>query len=87
MFSGQILNDNRLLEFRMTREPEQAAGQDFRIRAATLWLRVDMRHHQRSRSRDRSSSMAGCVPTLWVFSVDPDLGEEITRLEAQVIIN
>lgn len=78
--TGQFLNDNRLLEFRMSKEPEQATGQELRVRAATLWLRVDLRASHRSRAR-----MPGvCVPTLWVFTVNPSLDDSVTRLDAQV---
>lgn len=76
---GQTLNDNRLLEFRLSREPDQTStGQELRVRSATLWLRVDLRG-ARPRSRVHQ-----CQPTLWVFAVNRDMEDDITRLGTQV---
>lgn len=90
LFSGQTLNDNRLLEFRLSREAEQPAVgglQELRVRSATLWLRADLRSapHSSSRGPHRTHhSQAACQPTLWVFAVSGDMDEDITRLGPKV---
>lgn len=43
LISGYTVNGNRLLEFRVSAESGQV-GQEFRVRAATLWLKADIRH-------------------------------------------
>ncbi|KAJ8932966.1 hypothetical protein NQ318_004477 [Aromia moschata] len=41
LISGSRVNQNRLLEFRATVESGQV-GQEFKVRAATLWLKADL---------------------------------------------
>lgn len=44
------MNENRLLEFRVSPESGQV-GQEFRVRAATLWLKADIRHPKTTKCR------------------------------------
>lgn len=50
LVSGYSVNGNGLLEFRVSPETGQA-GQEFTVRAATLWLKADVRRPRTSRCK------------------------------------
>jgi hypothetical protein len=62
------VNHNRLLEFRVSPESGQA-GQEFRVRTATLWLKADIRRRRPSQCRSTE---------IFVFKVISRLPESVT---------
>ncbi|KAJ3618255.1 hypothetical protein MTP99_006275 [Tenebrio molitor] len=66
--TGSAVNHNRLLEFRVSPESGQA-GQEFRVRTATLWLKADIRRRRPSQCRSTE---------IFVFKVISRLPESVT---------
>ncbi|XP_045466196.1 inhibin beta chain [Harmonia axyridis] len=64
---GSIVNQNRLLEFRVSSEVGHA-GQEFNVRSATLWVKADL-----VRTREHK-----CRTQIFVFKIISQLPESIT---------
>lgn len=72
--TGSRVNQNRLLEFRATVESGQV-GQEFRVRAATLWLKADIL--QRGPNKCRSTD-------IFVFKIISNRLPESVTLSSRV---
>lgn len=75
LVSGYSVNGNGLLEFRVSPETGQA-GQEFTVRAATLWLKADVRRPRTSRCKSTE---------IYVFKFISSISRSV-KLSSQVSI-
>lgn len=79
--TGHTLNGQPLLEFAHPHDLGGGAGTELRVKAATLWVRVDFRSplHRAFRHNVPDKNL-----TLWIFTVTQHLQTNTTHLSGKV---
>ncbi|KAJ6641941.1 Inhibin beta chain, partial [Pseudolycoriella hygida] len=64
---GYLLNGQRLIEF--STNEDRISGKDLRVRAAVLWIKIELRSNYRKFRRKNFSTAPERTLTLWIFRV------------------
>lgn len=86
IFSGYLLNGQRLIEF--STNEDRVSGKDLRVRAAVLWIKIELRSNYRKFRRKNFGSSPDRSLTLWVFRVmESYIPSNSTVLADKVVIS
>lgn len=84
-FAGYLLNGQRLIEF--STNEDRVSGKDLRVRAAVLWIKIELRSNYRKFRRKNFAASPDRSLTLWVFRVmEPYAPSNSTVLADKVIL-